>query len=318
MGYSGKPLDNYKLQPSTLELYETALRDPMFYRIYKRIVEYFLYYKKNLPSYTYNDLVYQGVKIDSVFVDQLVTYFDYFNIELNNALYNDYTIESDVPKVLVKARQLRLNHKPFNYKINVSSDKSSKVVVRLFLGPKYDSYGNIINIAENRINFVELDKFVYDLQSGQNVIVRDSRDFHHIVQDRTSYYDLYKRVMLGLQGSEPFILDNSEAHCGFPQRLLLPKGSESGVEYQVLVVITPYQGSYSELQDEQFWYTCGVGSGARYIDNLPLGYPLDREIVDESQFYVPNLYFQDVVIYHQGIVEDVNLSSVVPRVPVHY
>ncbi|XP_044742194.1 hexamerin-like [Chrysoperla carnea] len=301
LGYAGKPLDNYKVQPSTLEIFATAMRDPMFYRIYRRIVHYFLNYKKNLPTYKYTDLLYQGVKVNSVDIDELITYFDYFNVELNNALYNDFTVtDTDVPKVLVKARQMRLNHKPFTYRINVSSDKTTKAVVRVFLGPKYNEKGQLIKFEENRVNFVELDKFLYDLKTGENMIVRNSRNMHHIVKDRTSYYTLYRKVMGALQGTEEFILDNSEAHCGFPDRLLLPKGTVGGMEFQLFVVVTPFQGTTgvnSMVMDQDLMYTCGIGSGMRFIDNLPLGYPLDRDI-DVTQFFVPNMYFQDVVIRH--------------------
>lgn len=41
-----------------------------------------------------------------------------------------------------------------------------------------------------------------------------------------------------------------------------------------------------------------VGLGVQYLDDYPLGYPFDRPI-NERFFYVPNCWFQDVVIYHK-------------------
>ncbi|GBP31838.1 Arylphorin [Eumeta japonica] len=36
-----------------------------------------------------------------------------------------------------------------------------------------------------------------------------------------------------------------------------------------------------------------------YLDNKPLGYPFDRPVSD--YFYLqPNMYFEDVVVYHEG------------------
>ncbi|XP_044731626.1 allergen Cr-PI-like [Chrysoperla carnea] len=306
IGFSVQSVDHLKLQPSALELYETAMRDPMFYAIHKRIVHYFFYYKRNLPVYTYTDLAYPEVKIDSVVVDKLITYFDHHDVELNNAIYNDFTVDTEIPKVIVKARQMRLNHRPFYYRVNVVSEKTTQAVVRVFLGPKHDEHGHPIHINENRVNFVELDKFIVDLKAGKNVIERNSHEARHTVQDRTSYYTLYRKVMLALEGSEDFVLDNTEAHCGFPNRLLLPKGTRSGMVYQIFVMVTPYQGTHQVTEEQT--YTCGVGTGSRSIDNLPLGYPLDRKI-DVSQFYVPNMHFQDVVIYHKTLDEVMELNQ---------
>lgn len=39
------------------------------------------------------------------------------------------------------------------------------------------------------------------------------------------------------------------------------------------------------------------------MDTRPLGYPLDRPI-DENDFYVPNSFFKDVVITHEGLKTD--------------
>lgn len=149
LGYSAHPVDEFKIVPSALEQFETALRDPIFYQFYKRITYYFLQYKSNLPEYTYTQLNYPGVKVESVSVDKLYTYFDSFDFEITNALYvNEEEFEKDSFRVI--AKQYRLNHQPFNYKINVVSDKSEPVVVRVFLGPKYDEQGNEIPINDNR------------------------------------------------------------------------------------------------------------------------------------------------------------------------
>ncbi|WP_408673340.1 hypothetical protein, partial [Vibrio alginolyticus] len=69
----------------------------------------------------------------------------------------------------------RLNHKPYEYQIHVNSEKPlANAVVRVYLGPKHDYDGSIIDINRHRHYFVELDQFVYDLVEGKNVIVRDS------------------------------------------------------------------------------------------------------------------------------------------------
>lgn len=204
-----------------------------------------------------------------------------------------------IENFVVYARQNRLNHLPFNVKLNVLSDKAVTSVVRIFLGPKYDQYGNLYDINVNRKNFFLLDAFKYDLVPGKNVILRNSREFTWFIRDRTPYLELYKWVMGAKRGVTNFPLDLTEAHCGFPDRLMLPKGKVAGMPFQLYFIITPYiaprlpQGS-----TYNYILNCGVGSGSRYIDDLPFGYPFDR-VIDEKTWYTPNMYNLDVMIYHK-------------------
>ncbi|XP_055634348.1 hexamerin-1.1-like [Toxorhynchites rutilus septentrionalis] len=317
MGASVEPTETHKIIPSVLEHYESSMRDPVFYQIYKRIIRYYYQLKNHFQPYTYEQLYFPGVKIEDVVVDKLVTYFDRFDVDITNAIdiepepveegkYNEFgEIEYKPDPVIIKARTIRLNHKPFSYKLSVSSDKATKSVVRVYIGPKYDEYGSQYNLNTNRENFYELDYFIYDLVQGKNVITRNSVNFYGYVKDRTSFYELYKKVMLGYKGDQKFALDVSEAHCGFPSRLMLPKGKKGGMLFQFFFVISPYHGS--EVAQYSGYDTCGVGSGARYLDKLPFGYPLDRKI-DETYFYVPNMFFEDVVIFHK---KEVDINTVV-------
>lgn len=63
---------------------------------------------------------------------------------------------------VIKARQQRLNHKPYTVITNVVAEKPMQVVFKYFLGPKYDGQGHPLTLNKNRLNFVELDQFVYE------------------------------------------------------------------------------------------------------------------------------------------------------------
>lgn len=219
LGYAFQPLNKHQIAPSALEHFETSLRDPVFYQFYKRIVLYFQKYKSYLSPYTSNELIYPGVKIESVQFDKLVTYFDYFDSDISNALYvTPQEYESGTPAVRV--RQYRLNHKPYTYKIKVNAEQGGESVVRVYLGPKYDEYNRLItSINENRMNFVEIDEFKYALKAGENLIERNSRQSWYTV-DRTSIRDLYDRVEAALSGNQELQLDSTEAYYGFPLRLV--------------------------------------------------------------------------------------------------
>jgi hypothetical protein len=294
-----------KSSPSVLEHFETSMRDPLFYMLYKRLIKYYWQFKDHLPEYTHDELLYKGVKIESVEMDKLVTYFDKYDSDITNAVKYGYVSEKDYHEdYVIKARQTRLNHLPFTFKLNVNSQVTGKSVVRVFLGPKYDSVGQLIELDDMRENFWYMDSFVYELKSGKNTIERHSEDFAWFVQDRTPLYKLYKWVMGAISGSEKFPLDMTEAHCGFPDRLMLPKGWKSGMPYQFFFMITPYaapqQEQYSTYNQV---ITCGIGSGSRFIDSLPFGYPFDREI-DENYWFTPNMYYYDTMIFHKKEIKN--------------
>ena len=120
---------------------------------------YICRYKSYLPPYTLADLEYSGVKIENVYVDKIFTYFEKYDTLINNAVTVDNW--KDGNSFNIKTRQYRLNYKPFTYRFDVKSDKNTKGVVRIFLGPSFENtyeteYGYF---KDNWMNFYELDKF---------------------------------------------------------------------------------------------------------------------------------------------------------------
>lgn len=303
LGYSYHPLQKYQLAPSALEHYETSLRDPVFYQFFKRIILYFQKYKNNLPKYVKADLYYPGIRVESFSVDKLLTYFERYDSDISNAVYINEQ-ENEKEPFQIRVRQRRLNHKPFSYQINVNSIKATDAVVRVFIGPKYDEYGRKININANRLNFVELERFFTVLKAGSNVLNRRC-EYGYYTQDRTSYKQLYQQVLNALEGKEEFRYGTPDTFYGFPKRFLLPKGSRSGTTYQFYVIVSPYKPTQKDAKTN-FYPSL---TGGQFIDTYPLGYPFDRPI-REIDFFVPNSYFKDVVIYHRS-EEEINASNAV-------
>ncbi|XP_062554377.1 hexamerin-1.1-like [Armigeres subalbatus] len=302
--YSGSDYYNTgsTVWPSVLMQFETSMRDPLFYQLYNKILSYYWQFKSYLPYYTIQELNYKGLEIKNVVFDKLVTYFEYYDAEISNAIPKVVTT-NNVFDYSVYARQQRINHKPFTYTMDVYSEVAGQGVVRTYIGPKiYD----VQQLQYYKKYFVEVDQYVYDFVVGQNSIVRNSRDYYWSVRDRTSYSDLYKKIMTAYNGGEKFVLDMSEAHCGFPDRLLLPKGLPSGFELTFYFIITPYYApKVKQFSTYDSVYSCGVGSGSKYVDDLPFGFPLDREI-NYSYFFTKNMYFKDVLVYH---FDDVKLNQ---------
>ncbi|XP_049821677.1 hexamerin-1.1-like isoform X2 [Aethina tumida] len=301
LGYSFQPLDHYHLAPSALEHFETSMRDPAFYQLYKKIVYYYFRYMSHVKPYTKTELYFPGVEVTDVKFDRLVTYFDTFDSDISNGVY--VTPEEYVNhKFKVYARQYRLNHKPFNYYIHVKSDKPVKAAVKIFLGPKYDEYGRFINISQNHYNFVEFDYFTYDLKAGDNQITRSSHENPFYGPDRTSYHELYKTVMGAYNGQGEFHLDGYQQYFYFPKRYMLPMGKEYGMHYQFFVYVYPFEEYKGHHEHEGEYYYPRVGSGSYMEDNYPFGYPFNRFIEYEKLWYdMPNGYFYEAPIYHTPV-----------------
>lgn len=269
--------------PAVLEQYATALRDPVFFQLYKRIMYYFLQYKQYLEPYTKEQLHFTGVKINDVTVDKLVTFFDFYTFDASNAVQRNQAELKDT-KDYYHISIPRLNHKDFNVNIEVKSEVANDAIVKIFFGPKYDSMGHLIDIEDNWMNFVELDMFKTKLTVGKNNIVRHSDDFLWFKEDSLPTYHLNKVLD---SGKVP--VDMSENFFLLPERLMLPKGTKGGFPFQFFVVVYPYVAIEKPVIEFQKFF----------LDNKPATFPLDRPVSDIF-FYQPNMYFKDVTIYHEG------------------
>ena len=147
--------------PSVLEMSMTAIRDPVFWQLYQKIMEFFHFYSLALPPYQYNDIIMEGVKIDKVEVSELKTLFEDFEVNINN--HFSFMPNTPQSESILTAHVNRLNHQPWKYAIHVDSEKYYKnSVVRAFIGPKFDYDGTVVDINEDRHLFFEIDQFAYD------------------------------------------------------------------------------------------------------------------------------------------------------------
>lgn len=288
--------------PSVLDYYQTALRDPVFYQLQKRLVDLVLLFKRRLPSYTREELLFPGVKIDNVVVDRLVTYFDDYFMDITNAVtLTEDEFRKTTTDMKFWARKRRLNHQPFKVTFDITSDKTVDSVVRIFLGPKEDQLGRYIDINKNRQNFVELDSFIYNLKEGRNTIVRNSYDMHNLVRDRIMTTDLWKKLDTITDFKDMLLKDLRNYHTGFPIRLLLPKGRVGGFKTMLYVIVTPLKlvdnVDPNILDKDRKDFVVDFRS-TTLLDRMPLGFPLDRYI-DVTRFFTPNMRFVDVRIYHK-------------------
>lgn len=294
--------------PSFLENIASAARDPLFYQFYKRLLSNYWKFMSHITPYTVEEIEFPGVKITDAHVDKIETFFEDFDVDITNAVDVKYNVEVKAPKTTaelefqpdafhIKARTTRLNHKNFNFKLTVQSDKAQESSIRVYIGPKYDEFGKHIDFNDNRKNFVMLDIFKYSLKAGETVISRDSdSEFMYYGASQTSYYELYKHVMMAKKGEGKFPHTGLIARCQFPKNLMIPKGKHGGMTFQFFFVVSPYVAPKTPFVPMA---SCGVGSGSRFFEDRSMLYPLDREI-DAKHYYVPNFHFEDVEIYFKA------------------
>ncbi|XP_075980258.1 basic juvenile hormone-suppressible protein 2 [Anticarsia gemmatalis] len=299
--------DKYFVANTVLDHYQTALRDPVFYMLQKRIIDLVCLFKLRLPSYTKEDLYFPGVKIDNVVVDKLVTYFDDYLMDMTNAVVlTDEELKKTKSDMVFMVRKRRLNHQPFKVTLDIMSDKTVDCVVRIFLGPKKDHLGRYIDINKNRLNFVELDTFLYKLTTGKNTIMRNSYDMHNLVKDRIMTRDLWKKMETITDMRDMLVKDLRNFHTGFPTRLLLPKGRVGGMHMMLYVCVTPLRlvdnvdMNILDIYRKDLMYDF---RSTVLLDKMPLGFPLDRHI-DVGTFFTPNMKFVDVMIFHKKMMCD--------------
>ncbi|XP_072944987.1 acidic juvenile hormone-suppressible protein 1-like [Epargyreus clarus] len=291
--------------PSVLENYQTALRDPAFYMIWKRVMKLFNMWSSYLPRYKHEDLAVPSVKIEKVEVDKLVTYFENVFVNVSNHVYTtseQTNIKTGDVKVLVQ--QAVLNHKPFEIRMHVKSNVAKNVVVRYFLAPKYDGNGVEIPLHLNTHNFFQLDQFTYELPAGECVIKRQSNENIYMVDGWRTFTQVYQRALDAYNGKRDFVLDGSEFFIGYPRRLLLPKGRVGGMPFVLMAYIHEYvapKDPYGTGLNPKNVF--GLGTGSRRMTNYPLGFPLDRPLGQWQVDNLENMHIQDVNIFHKPIPE---------------
>ncbi|KAL3279080.1 hypothetical protein HHI36_016594 [Cryptolaemus montrouzieri] len=278
----------------------TAMRDPVFYRWHAYIDDIFQEFKSTLPRYDVGQLDFSGVEVKGIQVqseggrpNMLNTFWQQSDIDLSRGM--DFS-----PRGPVFVRFTHLQHQPFTYKINIENKGGNKMgTCRIFLAPKNDERGNPWRFRDQRLMFIELDKFTINLKQGQNTIQRSSTQSAVTIPFERTFRDLETNRP---QGGDELAKFNF-CGCGWPHHMLIPKGSESGTACQLFVMVSNYNDDRIEQKIEgscnDAFIFCGI-KDKMYPDRRSMGYPFDREPRDGvntlQQFLTPNMRVQDITI----------------------
>ncbi|XP_049544992.1 phenoloxidase 8-like [Anopheles darlingi] len=262
--------------------FQTAMRDPTFYRLHAQVDNMFHRYKRTLSSYNSNQLSYNGVQIQSLGVqlnrpnapaNVLLTYWQRSQVDLATGL--DFG-----PQGNVFASFTHLQHAPFTYRLSVNNTSGSprRGTCRIFIAPKVDERNTPLTMNEQRLLMVELDKFTVNLNAGTNNIVRRSEQSSVTIP----YERTFRQVALS-NVNEPSTAQFRFCNCGWPHHLLIPKGTPEGIQFDLFAMISNYaDDTVNQEFDENVNCNdshsfCGLRDRL-YPDRRPMGYPFDRPI----------------------------------------
>ncbi|CAG7818442.1 unnamed protein product [Allacma fusca] len=277
------PYDKYNEGMGVMTTPITSTKDPAFYRWHTFVENIFESYKTTLPPYRDDELLWPGVQILKVGVTQgnegkniLATSWMDSDIDLTRGL--DLRRSPALKQGPVWARVTHLTHECFKYNISVKnqSDQTLPATLRIFMAPRFDANKCRIPFTKQRTLFFEMDKVSIELVPGVNEIVRLSTDSAVTVPWEQSFQDLEEYIDMGQLDT-----DDIYCGCGWPQHLLLPKGTREGVVFDLFVMLTdgtkdavPKVGENCPKCKFSVAF-CGI-LDEPYPDAKPMGFPFDR------------------------------------------
>ncbi|PZC83581.1 hypothetical protein B5X24_HaOG207564 [Helicoverpa armigera] len=282
----------------------TTMRDPFFFRWHAWIDDICQKHKESsyVRPYTRSELENPGVSVTSVSVETqggqpntLNTFWMSSDVDLSRGL--DFSDRGPV-----YARFTHLNNRPFRYVINVNNTgMARRTTVRIFIAPKFDERNLAWALSDHRKMFIEMDRFVVPLNAGQNTITRLSTESSVTIPFEQTFRDL------SVQSNDPRRPNLAEFNfcgCGWPQHMLVPKGTEAGAAYQLFVMLSNYdldsveQPDGSQLSCVEASSFCGL-KDRKYPDRRAMGFPFDRPsstATNIEDFILPNMGLQDITI----------------------
>ncbi|XP_014260938.1 hexamerin-like [Cimex lectularius] len=289
----------------------TTLRDPIFYSMLENIRSFIQDYTNTYIS-NYKDLDemydYEGLSLDSVKINnELTTYFDYEEIDVTKVI--DLAPNEKLEDIKYKAKILKLNHKPFSYTVKVTANNSylksnntgepPQVMFRLFLGPKHDWKGRLMDFQSAIHYFVEIDRFPINLKEGTTETTRNSKDSSIYVDGELNYAKVIEMMKSGKRTGKDWNLDYTKeiSFCGLPSNLMLPKGEPHGNKFRIISLITPFkpeeQGEV--IREFKSFPLCG---NLKMMDHWT-GFPFDRiGSIHDDYFKPPFALQQELTIFH--------------------
>lgn len=282
----------YNPAPSVLHHAQTMLREPVYWKMIEKAVGYVTNFKRTLEPFDLSIYETEEYKIIPTEPLNITTYFEQYQYEINEAL-NCASKEEKYKNITYAARQRRLQHEPFSFKFTIESKIAKDVVIRLFIGPNC----NISNCFNNSFEYFELDNQRMKLREGTNNVVWSPNKSSHLSND-----DAYNLETKNVSGDT--VSKQTYSSYKFPGRLIIPKGTEDGINLKLFVIVTNIDPDFKQTKDERSLYKeLGCEN-----DEKPLGFPFHGPSFNFNE-NANNYKFSDVHVFHKHIQEKVGYFS---------
>lgn len=282
ISYSHDPQNRYLEDYGVIGDVTTAMRDPAFFRWHAFIDSIFVKHKMSLPAYTSRQLGFEGVTVSAINVQITKGNKPTPNVLLTFWQKSDVDIAAGLdfgPQGNVFASFTHLQHAPFTWRITVNNTGNTRQgTCRIFICPKNDERGMPLRFRDQRQLMVEMDKFTVTLNKGANTIMRRSDQSSVTIP----YEQTFRRVGASDQPTGADELARFRfCGCGWPQHMLLPKGTAEGMAFNVFVMISNFADDtvnqdYDPLVNcDDAHSFCGLRDKL-YPDKRAMGFPFDR------------------------------------------
>jgi tyrosinase len=220
---------------------------------------------------------------------------------------SDLAVTDELETFMTKAESMGprpyLDHRDFAYvfRLENASRADVDVTLRLFAAPEA--------WVEERRMWIEMDKIPTTVPAGAKVVVsRWGGDASVVQREKGAGRPPHPRrdPIVNADGrGDPWAVQNY-CNCGWPFHLLVPRGTTSGLGFQLAVMATDAEQDLKTHDPNR----CGSLSfcGARdveYPDRRPMGYPFDRPFAGDTVTTVlgsmPSVFLRSFSIRHTTV-----------------
>ncbi|XP_055838626.1 phenoloxidase 2-like [Episyrphus balteatus] len=287
----------------------TSMRDPIFYRWHMFIELFGMRHKAFLPPYHPQELGSEQIIIEDFITvckskgsqpNVMKTFFQKSDIDIGINLDG---LEKESSATF---RFTHLAHEPFDYRVSVINGGAPlEATCRIFLLPIEDERQEKLTLDEQRLMAVEMDRFSTTLKPGQNIIRRSSTDSSVTIP----FNQTFKANKLPGEIKDPVeVCLKNYCSCGWPNHMLLPKGTYEGKLFKLFVMISEdtlslgnvnamptfldlnaqFKGERKlpEKNNNNSFSFCGL-KDQKYPDERSMGFPFDRRL--------PGLYLEGLL-----------------------
>lgn len=298
--------------PGVMATPQLNLRDPVFWRWHRLIDNLSANWQDTQPNESFSDLPAAELLDFQLFPGDLVGSPDSAErrtlIKKLSASWSSVVAEQAISRLETRLRQVEvplpdgsrrevrhLVHAPFGWAARIrNTDETAKAVtLRLFMAPN--------SRREDRRSWIELDKHLVKIGAREEIVAIRSGSEAEVVK---------KPVDQGPDFFVPSVSnEDPRCNCGWPYPLLIPRGTEEGIDYSLCAILTDAAiDGFANVK------SCGSVSfcGARdttYMDKREMGYPFNRRwnssIVDTIKGT------QQMTVRAISIVHDPSIESTV-------